>query len=521
MTRKKIENGLTSLGIELGSTRIKACLIDDTFSNIASGSYSWENKFESGYWTYDIEEVHNGLRECFADLRRNVSEKYGTELCSLSAIGISGMMHGYLVFDKNMELLTPFRTWRNTTTEPAANELSKLFRFNIPQRWSIAHLYQAILNNEEHVPEIAHMTTLSGYIHYLLTGKHEIGVNEGSGMFPFEGLDYSPALLDKFDALMEDRGLSLKIRDILPTVRHCSDRSTVLSESGAKFLDASGMLTAGIPVCAPEGDAGTGMIATNSIRPGTGNISAGTSVFSLLVLKKPLCGYYPEIDVCMTPDGNPTALIHSNNGCSELDVWVNMFGEFAALAGTELKKSELYRLLYENTLSGDDDCGEMISYNLLANEPVSGVKHGRPMIFRTATSKPTLANFFRSEIYASVAPLKIGMDMLNEKEGVTADSFTAHGGLFKIAGVAQQLLANTLDTPVSVSEAAGEGGAWGMALLAAFSVSADGLALADWLDCKVFSKMEASTLLPEKDKADGFSHFFSLYKSGLSALDAF
>ncbi len=521
MIRNKIASGLTTLGIELGSTRIKACLIDDTFSPIASGSYSWENKFENGYWTYDFDEFHTGIRECFSDLRRDVYEKYETELCSVSSIGISGMMHGYLVFAENMELLTPFRTWRNTTTEAAARELSDLFGFNIPERWSIAHLYQAILNGEEHVSRIAHLTTLSGYIHYLLTGKHEIGVNEGSGMFPFEKLDYDSAMLDKFDALIESRNLPWKIRDIMPTVRQCNDSGTVLSGSGAAFLDISGNLKAGIPVCAPEGDAGTGMIATNSIRPGTGNISAGTSVFSLLVLKKPLCGYYPEIDVCMTPEGNPTALIHSNNGCSELDAWVNMFGEFAALAGAKLSKSELYRLLYENALSGDDDCGEIISYNYLANEPISGVRHGRPMIFRTAQSHPTLANFFRSEIYASVAPLRIGMDMLQEKEAVTADGFTAHGGLFKVAGVAQQLLANTLNTPISVSATAGEGGAWGMALLAAFSVCGGGLSLSDWLDGKVFANIETSVLLPEKEKEEGFNRFFELYKSGLSALDAF
>ena len=521
MIREKIANGLTSLGIELGSTRIKACLIDDTFSPVASGSYSWENKFENGYWTYDFEEFETGIRECFSDLRRDVSEKYSTELCRVSAIGISGMMHGYLVFDKDMNILTPFRTWRNTTTEAAARELSELFGFNIPERWSIAHLYQSILNGEEHVSKIAHLTTLSGYIHYMLTGKHEIGVNEGSGMFPFDGLGFDEKMLDKFDALIEGRNLPWKIRDILPAVRGCRDSNTHLSEEGAKFLDISGSLKPGIPVCAPEGDAGTGMIATNSIRPGTGNISAGTSVFSLLVLKKPLCGYYPEIDVCMTPEGNPTALIHSNNGCSELDMWVNMFGEFASLSGAKLSVSELYELLYKNALSGDSDCGEIISYNCLANEPISGVRHGRPMIFRTAQSRPSLANFFRSEIYASVAPLRIGMDMLLEKEGVTAEGFTAHGGLFKVAGVAQQLLANTLGTPISVSETAGEGGAWGMALLAAYSVSSDSLPLADWLDNKVFAKMETSTLLPEKDKAEDFEHFFALYKSGLSALDVF
>lgn len=521
MTRDKIANGLTSLGIELGSTRIKACLIDDSFSPIATGSYSWENKFKDGYWTYDIEEALIGVRECFSSLCRDVFERYKTELCSLSSIGISGMMHGYLVFDKDMKLLTPFRTWRNTTTAPAAKELSELFRFNIPERWSIAHLYQAILNNEEHISEIAHLTTLSGYIHYLLTGKHEIGVNEGSGMFPFKGLGYNSEMLDEFDNLIKERNLPWKIRDILPTIRKCSDSKTLLTSDGASFLDSSSKLNAGVPVCAPEGDAGTGMIATNSIRPGTGNISAGTSVFSLLVLKNPLQYFYPEIDVCMTPDGHPTALIHSNNGCSELDMWVNMFGEFAELSGNNINKTDLYTLLYENALRGDSDCGEIISYNFLANEPVSGIKKGKPLTFRTTKSRPSLANFFRSQIHATLAPLKTGMDMLSDKEDISADGFTAHGGLFKVPGVAQQLLANTLDTPISVLETAGEGGAWGMALLAAFSVSKSSLSLCDWLDENVFSKINSSTLFPETEKKEGFSQFFKLYKTGLSGIDAF
>ncbi|MBQ9985052.1 MAG: ATPase [Oscillospiraceae bacterium] len=509
------------LGIELGSTRIKACLIDDTFSPITSGSYAWDNKFKNGCWTYDIDDIHTGIQQCFADLRHNISKTNGTELCNINSIGISGMMHGYLVFDKNMKLLTPFRTWRNTITEPAAKKLSVLFNFNIPQRWSIAHLYQAILNDESHIHEIAHITTISGYIHYLLTGKHEIGVSEGSGMFPFEGSNYNEKMLDMFDELIKDKGFAWKIRDILPKVRPCSDCGTVLTETGARFLDLSGELQPGIPVCAPEGDAGTGMIATNSIKPKTGNISAGTSVFSLLVLEKPISGMYPEIDIVMTPDAFPVALIHSNNGCSELDAWVNIFCEFASMLGLDADKSTLYKLLYENALSGDADCGEIVSYNYLASEPVSGIKSGKPMYYRTQKSKLNLANFFRSQLYSAVAVLKIGMDMLKEKEGITASNFCAHGGLFKVPGVAQQLLANAIDTEISVFETAGEGGAWGMALLAAYSVNETSLPLCEWLDKQVFKNTKKVVLMPEKNESEGFDNYFKLYKSGLQAIDMF
>ncbi|MBQ4545345.1 MAG: ATPase [Oscillospiraceae bacterium] len=503
------------LGIELGSTRIKACLVDDDFLQIASGAYEWENKIIDGYWTYDIEEIHNGIRECYADLRSDFIEKTGEELTEITAVGISGMMHGYLVFDKNMKLLTPFRTWRNTMTEEAAMELSDLFGFNIPQRWSIAHLYQAILNDEPHVEKIAHITTVSGYIHYLLTGKHEIGICEGSGMFPFNGYDYDNNKLDMFDELVADKNLPWRIRDILPDIRKSNDCSTVLTEQGAKFLDKSENLPAGVPVCAPEGDAVTGMVATNSVKVKTGNISAGTSVFALLVLEKEIEGVYPEIDILMTPDAHQVALIHSNNGCSELDAWVKVFSEFAAMLGVDADKSAIYKLLYENALSGDYDCGEVVSYNCLAGEPVSGIEVGRPMVFRTQNSKFTLANFFRSQIYSAVAVLKIGMDMLEEKEKISADNFTAHGGLFKVEGVAQQLLANTLNVPVSISASAGEGGAWGMALLAAYSIAGRSRSLGQWLDECVFKNIKKTTLQPEKAKKEGYDSFFALYKEGL------
>lgn len=515
MSVEKIIEGKTYLGIELGSTRIKACLIDDTYMPIANGDYEWNNKFEDGYWTYSLEDIHKGVKGCYAALCQNVLNRYGVNITKVGSIGISGMMHGYLAFDKECRLLVPFRTWRNTSTQQAANELTKLFEFNIPQRWSIAHLYQAILNEEQHVSQISHITTLAGYIHYLLTGKWEIGACEASGMFPLSGVDYSEDMLNKFDALISKRNFAWNIKEILPKVKLCGASGTQLTKNGADFLDESGFLQEGILVCPPEGDAGTGMVATNSVKPKTGNVSAGTSVFSMLVLDKKLNGMYEEIDVVTTPDAYPVAMVHSNNGCSELDLWVELFEEFTKLIGADADKSKLYKTLYESALTGDEDCGEVISYNYLANEPVAGVKNGKPMYFRTSKSKMTLSNFFRSQLYATVAVLKIGMDILTENEGVSADNFNAHGGLFKVKGVAQQLLANALDTTVSVSETAGEGGAWGMALLAAYMMNKGNYTLGDWLDAKVFKAVRKEMLTPKKEAVDGFNKYFSLYKSGL------
>ncbi|MBE6688539.1 MAG: ATPase [Ruminococcaceae bacterium] len=513
MIKEKIAQGYTFLGIELGSTRIKSCLIDDSYMPIASGCYEWENKFENGYWTYSIDEIFKGTKESYASLCKDVLEKYNINLTKMGGIGISGMMHGYLAFDDEDKLLVPFRTWRNTTTEKAASELTDLFNFNIPQRWSIAHLYQAILNGEEHVNRIAHITTLSGYIHYLLTGRWEVGVCEASGMFPILGNEYNPEMLDKFERLISKYDLTWNIRDILPKVKVCGEAGAMLIQSGADFLDISGKLSAGIPVCPPEGDAGTGMVATNSVKPKTGNISAGTSVFSMLVLEKQLKGKYEKIDVVTTPDAFPVAMVHSNNGCSEIDVWVKIFGEFALMIGAEIDKSKIYKLLYENTLSGDSDCGGVISYNFLASEPVAGIKNGFPMYLRMPQSKMNLANFFRSQLYATVAVLKIGMDILVENENISADCFNAHGGLFKVKGVAQQILANALNTAVSVSGTSGEGGAWGMALLAAYMIKSENHSLGDWLDAKVFGNIEKTVLLPDPKSVEGFNSFFELYKS--------
>ena len=513
----KIAQGNTFLGIELGSTRIKATLIDDTFTPVASGSHEWENRLENGYWTYSLDDIHNGIKSCYADLKKDVSEKYGITLTKIGSMGISAMMHGYVAFDKNEKLLVPFRTWRNTTTEKAASELTALFGFNIPQRWSIAHLYQAILNNEAHIGDVSHITTLAGYIHFLLTGNKVIGVGDASGIFPISNGDYDSAMLDKFTTAAASHGFTQDIRTVLPKVLSAGENGGELTSSGAEFLDPSGDLVAGIPVCPPEGDAGTGMAATNAVLPKTGNISAGTSIFSMLVLDKPLTGVYPEIDIVTTPDGAPVAMVHCNNCCSELDAWVKLFDEFAKLAGHEMKRHEIYDLLYNNSLKGDADCGGIISYNYLSGEPVTGVENGRPMYCRTPDSKMNIANFFRSQIYSSFAALCSGMDILFEKEKVTANQFTGHGGLFKTKGVAQQYLANALNTPVSVMKTAGEGGSWGMALLAAYMVCGKDKSLSEWLENSVFSNMESSVLKPDEKDSQSFAAYMTRYNAGLAA----
>ena len=517
MIQDKISQGKTFLGIELGSTRIKATLIDDTFTPIASGSHEWENKLENGYWTYSLADIHNGVKSCYADLKKDVSEKYGIKLTAIGALGISAMMHGYMAFDKDGKLLVPFRTWRNTTTEKAATELTELFGFNIPQRWSIAHLYQAILDKESHIGNIAHITTLAGYIHYLITGKRVIGIGDASGIFPISNGEYDSVMLDKFTEAAAEHGFTQDICSVLPKVLSAGEKGGELTEEGAKFLDPDGDLKSGIPVCPPEGDAGTGMAATNAVLPRTGNISAGTSIFSMLVLEKSLSGVYPEIDMVTTPDGAPVAMVHCNNCCSELDAWVRMFDEFAKLTGQNFERSDIYALLYNNSLKGDADCGGIISYNYLSGEPVTSVEKGRPMYFRTPESKMNLANFFRSQIYSSFAALCSGMDILFKKEKVTADQFTGHGGLFKTKGVAQQYLANALNTPISVMKTAGEGGSWGMALLAAYMVCGNDKSLSQWLENSVFINMECSVLKPDDKDSQGFAEYMTRYNAGLAA----
>ena len=515
--QEKIKNNKTYLGIEFGSTRIKAVLIDDSFAPIAAGSHEWENRYENGVWTYPLEDIIGGLQHCYAELIADVKAKYGIIPETYGGMGISGMMHGYMAFDKEDNLLVPFRTWRNTITEQAASELSELFKFNIPQRWSIAHLYQAILNKEEHIGKIAHINTLAGYIHYRLTGVRAVGVGEASGIFPIEKGDYNSEYLDKLDAVLKEKSFGGNIREILPSVLSAGEGEAVLTEDGARLLDPTGALKAGVRLCPPEGDAGTGMVATNSVLPKTGNVSAGTSIFAMLVLSESLKGYYPEIDVVTTPDGSPVAMVHCNNCCSELDAWVKTFGEFAALSGKPLDKSKLYELLYKNALKGDPDCGGTVAYNFLSGEPVAGAENGRPMYFRTPDGSFNLANFFRAELYSSMAALKLGMDILFENENVSVEKITGHGGLFKVQGVAQQFLADGLNSAVSVMKTAGEGGAWGMAVLAAYAILGKGKSLPEFLEKEVFASMEATTVMPEEKGVKGFNAFIENYKNGLGA----
>ncbi len=515
MMKEKIRTGKTFLGIELGSTRIKAVLIDDKYNPIATGSFDWENSFENGYWTYSLDAVHKGVQTCYENLAKNVMTEFDEPLKTVGAIGVSAMMHGYLAFDREDNLLVPFRTWRNMTTAEASDKLTEAFQFNIPERWSISHLYQAILNNEPHVPQIAHVTTLAGYVHFILTGKRELGIGDASGMFPVRGNDYDSDMLDTFNNLIKDKNYSWNIRDILPSVKQAGDTGAYLTETGAKFLDPTGTLQHGISVCPPEGDAGTGMVATNAVLPRTGNVSAGTSIFSMLVLEKPLKNLHRELDIVTTPDGYNVAMVHCNNCCNELDTWVNIFGEFAELMGTTLSKSQLYELLYRNAVSGNSS--GIVSYNYLSGENITKVSNGRPMYFRLPKVKMHLADFMKAQLYSSIATLTIGMDILFNEENVNADRFSAHGGLFKVSGVAQQFLSNALKTPVSVMETAGEGGAWGMAVLAAFMIHKTNKSLGEWLKSDVFSDIKTITVEPINEQTNEFDEYIKLYKSGLEA----
>ena len=512
--KKEIEEGKTCLGIELGSTRIKAVLIGTDHAPCAEGSYEWENEYVDGVWSYSNENILKGLQGCYSDLAENVYEKYGAELTDLAGMGVSAMMHGYLAFNKDDELLVPFRTWRNTITEEAAAKLTELFNYNIPQRWSIAHLYQAILNGEDHIKDISFITTLSGYVHYLLTGRHVIGIGDGSGMFPIdiEKKDFSERMLNAFDDLIKDKDLPWKIRDILPDNLVAGENAGQLTEEGVKLLDANGKLKAGIPLCPPEGDAGTGMIATNSIKVKTGNVSAGTSAFAMLVLEKDLSKVYEEIDMVTTPDGSLVAMAHCNNCTSDINAWVDMYEEFTDLMGIDVPKGKLYEKLFNKALEGDYDCGGLISCNWFAGEPVVHTSKGTPMYTRPADAKVSLANFIRSHIYGSIAVIKIGMDLLLKNEGVKAENMMAHGGLFKTPEVGQRILAAAFNTPVTVMPTAGEGGAWGIALLASYMANGEGMKLEDYLDEKVFAGSEGVTIAPDPDEVAGFEAYMEKYR---------
>ena len=503
LIKEDIVNAKTALGIEFGSTRIKAVLVDGECKPIASGSHEWENRLEHGYWTYSLEDIWAGLQDAYKNLKEDVREKYQQPLKRLGALGFSGMMHGYMAFDAEGNLLVPFRTWRNTTTGEAAAALTKAFDFNIPQRWSIAHLYQAMLNGEDHVGQISYLTTLAGYIHWKMTGEKVLGVGEASGMFPIDSqtVDYDEKRVEIFDDLSETRGYPWKLRQILPKVRKAGEKAGVLTEEGAKLLDPTGELEAGVPLCPPEGDAGTGMTATNSVREGTGNVSAGTSVFAMVVLKEPLKAVHEELDLVTTPSGEAVAMVHCNNCTSDLNAWVGLFREFAQSAGMKLEDNELFGLLYRKALEGDKDCGGLLAFNLFSGEPVIGLNEGRPMFARKPDAKMNLANFMRTHLYASLATLKIGCDILFKEEKVKVDTLYGHGGLFKTKGVGQSILAAAMDAPVAVMETAGEGGPWGMAVLAAYMVNrSEGEALEDYLSGKVFHG-EKGTLM-QHDPAD-------------------
>lgn len=515
-----IREGKTFLGIEFGSTRIKAVLTDETHQPVALGTHDWENRLENNIWTYSLEAIWGGLQSCYRSLAEDVQSKYGEALAKIGSMGFSGMMHGYMAFDREGKLLVPFRTWRNTMTGEASRELTELFQFNIPQRWSIAHLYQAILNGEEHVRDISFMTTLAGYIHWKLSGEKVLGIGEASGMFPIDSLhmDYDRTMLRQFDELVASRGFGWELEKILPKVLCAGQRAGCLTAEGAKLLDVTGALQAGIPMCPPEGDAGTGMTATNSVKVRTGNISAGTSIFSMVVTEKALERLHEEIDMVTTPDGNPVAMVHCNNCTSDLNAWVNLFGEFAGKFGMNPDRNELYGTLYREALKGDADCGGLLAYNYFSGEPLTGLEEGRPMFVRTPDAGFSLANFMRSHLFSAMATLKIGNDILLKEEKVKVDSLMGHGGLFKTPVVGQQLMAAAFNSPVTVMDTASEGGAWGMAVLAAFMEERDtDETLPEYLTNRIFAGVTGTTVEPKAEDVAGFDVFVDRYKSTLPA----
>lgn len=516
-TKQMIEEGKAVLGIEFGSTRIKAVLINEKNEPVASGSHDWENRYDHGIWTYTLEDIWTGLQDSYRSMTQDVSEKYGTKITNLATIGFSGMMHGYMAFDKEGELLVPFRTWRNTITADASEKLTELFRYHIPQRWSIAHLYQAVLNGEEHVKDVAFFTTLAGYVHWKLTGKKVLGVGEASGMFPIDVKEkqFHKGMIDTFDALVAEKGYPWKLSGILPDVLLAGEDAGALTEEGAKLLDPSGNLKAGVPLCPPEGDAGTGMVATNSVAPRTGNVSAGTSVFAMVVLEKELSKVYPEIDLVTTPSGDPVGMVHCNNCTSDLNAWVSVFKEFAETFGMEIGMDDLYGTLYRKALEGNKDCGGLLAYNYFSGEHITNFEEGRPLFVRTPQSSFNLANFMRVHLYTSLGALKVGMDIMLKEEHVELDRILGHGGLFKTKGVGQSILAGAIDTPVSVMETAGEGGAWGIALLASYMAHREeDENLADFLAEKVFAGETGIEMQADPEDVAGFNTFIERYKEG-------
>jgi sugar (pentulose or hexulose) kinase len=512
-----IRSGGAVLGIEFGSTRIKASLIAPDTTPLASGSFAWENQLKDGVWTYDMEDVWRGLSACYASLARDVREHHSLELTKVAALGVSGMMHGYVALDREGALLVPFRTWRNNITGKACAELTPLLDFAVPERWSIAHLYQSILEGQPHVPHIVRLTTLAGYVHARLTGEHKMGVGEASGMFPIDPRtgDWDAARMEKFDALVAPRKLGWKLRDILPKVLPAGRPAGTLSAEGAKLVDPTGKLPPGIPLCPPEGDAGTGMVATNAVRPRSGNVSAGTSVFAMIVLEKSLSRVHEEIDIVTTPDGKPVAMAHSNNGSSDLDAWIAVFGQVAKALGAEVRPEELYKKLLPLAVDGDPDAGGLLSINYVSGEHVTGFTEGRPLFVRNQDNKFTLQNFVRAMYFSSLCAMRTGMNILTEKEGVVIDEIRGHGGFFKGGDTGQRMMAAALNVPVSIPATAGEGGAWGMAVLAAYMLTNGSQTLPDFLEAKI-AKSIGKPVKPDPRDVKGFAEFFARHKQGLA-----
>lgn len=516
--KQAIAKGKTSLGIELGSTRIKAVLINESFETIASGSYEWENLLEDGFWTYNLLDIITGLQSAYREMKQEVERSYGITIRTVGSIGVSAMMHGYMAFDKTGELLVPFRTWRNATTSEAAKELTEHFQFNIPERWSIAHLYQAIINQEKHLPRIHYMTTLAGYIHWLLTGSKSLGIGDASGMFPIDERtqNYSENMMKQFDDLISHKGYPWQLSDILPAVHTSGEQAGTLTAIGASILDQSKNLQPGIPFCPPEGDAGTGMVATNSVRKRTGNVSVGTSVFAMIVLDKKLANVYLEIDLVTTPSGSPVAMVHANNCSSDLNAWLGLFREFSEAMGQKIESDKLFEVMLNKALEADPDGGGLLSYGYFSGENITGVESGRPLFVRSAKSNFNLANFMRTHLFTAFGALKIGMDLLVKEENVKIHSILAHGGLFKTPVVGQKMMAAAINTPVSVMDTAGEGGAWGMAILSSYMLNkSENESLEDFLDDKVFKEVTAQEIYPDELDVKGFEAFIKRYKKGL------
>jgi len=513
-----ITEGRAVLGIELGSTRIKAVLIGSDHESLAIGGHAWENQFVDRMWTYSLDAVWAGLQDCYAALAADVQRRYGVELTTVAALGVSAMMHGYLAFDAGDQLLTPFRTWRNSNTDEAAQRLSAELGHNIPHRWSVAHLYQAILNGEEHIGSVAHLTTLAGYVHWQLTGEKVVGVGDASGMFPIDISTggYDATMLARFDQLAAEAGVDLTLAELLPPVKVAGQPAGQLTGKGAKLLDPTGRLRPGAQMCPPEGDAGTGMVATNSIAPRTGNVSAGTSIFAMVVLEQPLSRVHHELDLVTTPAGDLVAMVHCNNGASELNAWVGLFAEFAEALGAQAESSTIFETLFNAALAGEPDCGGLMAYNYLAGEPITKLAEGRPLFARSPDSRFDLATFMRTHLFSSLATLRIGMDVLQKDEGVRLDRMFAHGGLFKTEGVAQKFLAAAINTPVSVGDIAAEGGAWGIAVLAAFLHHRTPVQdLTGYLTTQVFTDVSLRTETPDKTDVAGFEAFIARYVAAL------